>query len=297
MLKHLNIHGIAPARVVILGGSGFVGGELVKLLNFQRVSILSLGSKDLNLLEKGSETKLANLLKPDDILIFISAIAPCKNLEMLQANVLMAQTVCNALNNTPVQHVVYISSDAVYKDSSELISEESPAEPESLHGVMHLTRELALKAICESKLAIVRPTLIYGVNDPHNGYGPNQFRRLAADGKNITLYGNGEERRDHVFVKDVASLISKCIYWRSSGIINAVSGQVVSFFDLAIYIAAQYVPVVSIISQARSGSMPHNGYRGFDSSGIQRAFPEFKPTSWRDGLDLVACEMKNSSRD
>lgn len=295
MLKHLNQSEISPARVVILGGTGFVGGELVKLLNLQKVPILSLGSEDLNLLDKDSELKLSSLLNPDDVLVFISAIAPCKNLEMMQSNILMAQTVCNVLTKAPVHHVIYISSDAVYKDSTELISESSPAEPGSLHGAMHLSRELALKGICPSNLTIIRPTLIYGLNDPHNGYGPNQFRRLAADGKNITLYGNGEERRDHVFVQDVASLICKCIYWRSLGVINAVSGQVVSFFDLATYIAAQYLPVVSIISQARSAPMPHNGYRAFDSSSLQLSFPEFKSTSWRHGLDLVASEVTKLS--
>jgi UDP-glucose 4-epimerase len=291
MLKHLNQHEISPARVIILGGSGFVGGELVKLLNFQKIAILNLGSKDLNLLEKGSELRLSNLLKPDDVLVFISAIAPCKNLEMMQSNILMAQTVCNALAKAPVHHVIYISSDAVYKDSTELLSESSLAEPGSLHGVMHLSRELALKAICPSNLTIIRPTLIYGVNDPHNGYGPNQFRRLAADGKNISLYGNGEERRDHVFVRDVALLISKCISWRSVGLINAVSGEVVSFFDLANYIADQYFPRVSTLHQARSGPMPHDGYRAFDSSSLQLAFPEFECTPWKKGLDLVASEM------
>ena len=140
MLKHLNQHEIAPSRVVILGGSGFVGGELVQLLNFQKVPILNLGSKNLNLLEKSSESKLSDLLTPDDVLVFISAIAPCKNLEMLQSNILMAQTVCNALTKTPVHHVIYISSDAVYIDSTGLISESSPAEPGSLHGVMHSSR-------------------------------------------------------------------------------------------------------------------------------------------------------------
>ena len=145
-------------------------------------------------------------------------------------------------------------------------------------------------------MAIIRPTLIYGVNDPHNGYGPNQFRRLAAVGESIVLYGNGEERRDHVFVQDVALLICKCIYWRSVGLINAVSGQVVSFFDLANYIADQYLPRVSTVHQVRSGPMPHGGYRAFDSSSLQLAFPEFEPTPWKNGLDLMASKMPISPK-
>jgi UDP-glucose 4-epimerase len=41
----------------------------------------------------------------------------------------------------------------------------------------------------------VRSTLIYGEGDPHNGHGPNRFRRLAAAGQEIVLFGEGEERR------------------------------------------------------------------------------------------------------
>jgi nucleoside-diphosphate-sugar epimerase len=295
MLEHLNQYENKPTRVVILGGSGFVGGELSKLLRSQKIAVLSLGSKDLDLLEKGSESKLSNILRPDDVLVFVSAIAPCKNLEMLQDNIAIAQSVCSALIKTPVHHVIYISSDAVYKDSTDPISESSPAEPESFHGVMHLTRELALREICGSSLTIVRPTLIYGLNDPHNGYGPNQFRRLAVSGKNIVLYGEGEERRDHVYVQDVASLICKCIYRRSIGIINAVSGQIVTFADLASYIAGQYSTNVSITHQVRTGPIPHGGYRAFDGSSLQIAFPEFRSTPWKIGLDLVASEMSVST--
>jgi nucleoside-diphosphate-sugar epimerase len=39
------------------------------------------------------------------------------------------------------------------------------------------------------------------MGDPHNGYGPNRFRRLAAGGEEIVLFGEGEERRDHVQVE------------------------------------------------------------------------------------------------
>ena len=43
--------------------------------------------------------------------------------------------------------------------------------------------------------SFVRPTLVYGENDPHNGYGPNQFIRNAQNSKNIVFYLVGEERR------------------------------------------------------------------------------------------------------
>ena len=57
------------------------------------------------------------------------------------------------------------------------------------------------------KITIVRPTLIYGSSDPHNGYGPNQFIRLAQAKKDLSLFGRGEEKRDHVNVNDVGNII------------------------------------------------------------------------------------------
>ena len=45
--------------------------------------------------------------------------------------------------------------------------------------MMHVIRENYLKSLFLKKLCILRPTLIYGEGDPHNGYGPNKFIRLA----------------------------------------------------------------------------------------------------------------------
>ena len=70
---------------------------------------------------------------------------------------------------------------------------------------MHLTREMMIKEIKDIPIAIIRPTLIYGKNDPHNGYGPNSFNRLLDKNENIKLFGEGEEKRD-MYVNDVAEL-------------------------------------------------------------------------------------------
>ena len=74
----------------------------------------------------------------------------------------------------------------------------------SLHGLMHLVREKILLNIAKNNLCILRPTLIYGEKDPHNGYGPNQFVRRAMKNFSIELFGKGEEKRDHIWVNDLA---------------------------------------------------------------------------------------------
>ena len=223
--------------------------------------MLGLGRGEVDLLAAGAGERLRGLLRPDDALVFVSARAPCKNAAMLLENVRMAEAVGLALRAVPVAHVVYLSSDAVYRDSSAPLTESSCAEPGSAHGVMHLAREVLLRGDYAGPLAVLRPTLIYGADDPHNGYGPNRFRRLAAAGKEIVLFGEGEERRDHVHVEDVGALVCRLVQHRSNGVLNAVSGEVVSFRELAEFTAAQFPGSVPVKGSPRTGPMPHNGSR------------------------------------
>jgi nucleoside-diphosphate-sugar epimerase len=236
------------------------------------------------------------LLESSDALVFVSARAPCKDLAMLRENLVMAEAVCTALRTVPVSHLVYISSDAVYKDSPRPLTEVSCAEPGSLHGVMHLAREVALRQAFAGPFALIRPTLVYGFDDPHNGYGPNRFRRLAAAGENIALSGEGEERRDHVDVHDIAELVRLVLLHRSEGIANAVSGEVVSFRELAEFVASEFEPRVDVRSSPRSGPMPHDGYRAFDNSAITQAFPGFRFRVWREGLAALNARERAERR-
>ena len=292
MLKHLNPAATIPSRVVILGAGGFIAGAILRRIAESSIPTLGLGRPALDLLAPGATGMLAQALRSDDTLVIASAKAPCKNMEMLHENIIMVEAVCAALQKRPVAHVVYVSSDAVYKDSAEPITEASCAEPSSLHGAMHLTREIALRQAFSGPLALVRPTLMYGFDDPHNGYGPNRFRRLAASGHDIVLFGEGEERRDHVDVEDVAELVRLIALHRSAGVANAVSGEAVSFRELAEFAASEFAPRVTVRCSPRSGPMPHGGYRHFDNRAVLHAFPGFCFKSWRDGLSGIHMQQR-----
>src|SRR5260221_3834694 len=107
----------------------------------------------------------------------------------------MAEPVAQALAARPVAHVVYISSDAVYSDDANPVTERSCTAPTQLHGMMHAARELMLKSSTAAPFVALRPTLVYGAGDPHNGYGPNRFRRQAARGEPVQIFGDGDEQR------------------------------------------------------------------------------------------------------
>jgi len=198
----------------------------------------------------------------------------------------MLRTMAEALEKAPPAHLVNIGSDAVFGDEPLPLTENSQRAPESFHGIMHLAREAAF-AETGVPMASLRPTLIYGAADPHNGYGPNRFLRLARAGEEINLFGAGEERRDHVSVNDVAELALRIIIHRSRGTLNAVTGEVWSFREVAEMAAGLYDPRVAINGSPRQGPMPHGGYRPFDASATYAAFPDFSYTPLLEGLTAI----------
>jgi len=290
MLKHNLEYPVISARVVVMGAGGFIGASLVDVLSKKNVPHAALTSDKLNLLASDASEKFAEILKPEDTLVIISAIAPCKDNQMLKKNIDMMTSVCAAIEKSSPAHVIYISSDAVYADDTKPLNEESCAEPDSIHGVMHLAREIMLKQVCNMPLAVLRPTLIYGIGDTHNGYGPNQFFRLAVKGKNIVLFGQGEEQRDHVHIDDVIEIIGLVITHKSSGVLNIATGTVTSFKEIAQMVAALVNMSTIIKTTPRQGPMPHGGYRPFDTVSCHTAFPDFSYLQLEDGLKRMTPE-------
>jgi UDP-glucose 4-epimerase len=287
VLEHLSPVRKAPSRVVIIGAGGFVGGAIADQLAADKVPMLALTRKELDLLKPEASATLQRLLRADDSVVFVSALAPTRNNAMLIDNLRMAETVCTALAAQPVAHLVYISSDAIYSDDANPVTERSCQQPSSLHGVMHLAREIMLRTALKLPLAMLRPTLIYGAKDPHNGYGPNRFRRLATKGETITLFGDGEEKRDHVLVDDVAALTSAVLHHRSKGILNIATGRSASFREVAEMVVALSPRSVEIRATPRQNPITH---RHFDITDGLKAFPEFHYVALREGLARVAKE-------
>lgn len=274
-----------PARTVILGAGGFVGQAAARHMEAAGAPVLRLGRTELDLLAEGAAAKLAAVLDPSDALVVVSARAPCKNGAMLEENIRMMNAVAGALAVQPVAHLVYVSSDAVYADYDRPMTERDAVAPTALHGAMHLARELMLKdAAGQTPFAVLRPTLIYGPGDPHNGYGPNRFARLVQTGEDIVLFGEGEERRDHIHIDDVGALVAMTVRQRSEGILNLATGIVTSFRDIAEALAKMGGEPVEVKGSPRKGPMPHHGYRAFDITAIGQAFPGFVPRLLMDGL-------------
>ena len=285
MLEHKNAIPAKPVRVVIIGAGGFVGGAIARQLAADGVSVLPLTRKELDLLTDDAAAKLKGLLRPGDSIVMVSAIAPAKTVPGLIQNLKMGEAVCAALSETEIAHAVYISSDAVYADDANPVTERSYLAPSTIHGMMHAARELMLKSATQAPVAMLRPTLIYGAADPHNGYGPNRFRRQAARGEPILIFGEGEERRDHVFIDDVAKLVSLVLFQRSAGALNIATGVSTSFCDIAHTVMKQF-PGSGVKNLPRQGPRPHLLHRHFDITNCLKTFPSFHYTQLEKGLAL-----------
>jgi nucleoside-diphosphate-sugar epimerase len=263
-------------KVIVLGSSGFIAKNLKKFFLKKKVNSTFISSKTIDLVKQNSYKKLSKKINTGNIVIFISAKAPVKNLEMLTDNIKILENVSKAIGKKKIKQIIYISSDAVYSDSIKKIRENYNREPDNLHGMMHVVRENYLKSMFLKKLCILRPTLIYGEGDPHNGYGPNKFMRLAKKNEDILLFGKGEELRDHININDVVKIIYYSVIKNFRGEYTLATGNVISFFNIAKIIKKLYNSKSEIIFQKRLGKMPHRGYRCFDVNKIKKKIKNLK---------------------
>jgi len=290
VLEHKGHDARIAGNVVLLGGTGFLGRQLALVLRERGAAVRVLGSADIELTAQGAAAALADAWGADDALVFLSAITPDRGrgIDAFMANLRMAEAVCAAISASPPRHVVYLSSDAVYPFGDAPISECSAPSAPDLYGAMHWAREVMLGSVARGRLAVLRSTLLYGAGDPHNSYGPNRLRRMACNKGTITLFGAGEETRDHVTATDAAHIVAEVLAHGSTGLLNVASGRSVNYDDLARRIANLFDEPVEVTHTPRQNPVTH---RHFDVTALRRAFPEFRFTNLDAGLRIAHEEM------
>jgi nucleoside-diphosphate-sugar epimerase len=279
-----------PERVVLLGARGFIGAAIRKELDARSIPSLALSSAALNLVEAAAANKFAAMLKATDAVVMLAALTPDKGRDIatLMKNLTMMQNTCAAIERTGCAHMVYFSSDAVYDSAVSRVSGDTPASPQDLYGALHYTREIMARNLAKVPLLVLRPTLVYGLDDTHNSYGPNRFRRAARKDGKITLFGGGEETRDHIHVDDLAALTVRCLLHRSTGTLNAATGTSHSFYEVAEGVARQFKDVVEIVKTPRANPVTH---RHYDVTDTIKAFPDIRFIPLEDGVARVHREM------
>jgi len=286
MIQHRQSVPCPPRRVVVLGGSGFVGRNIVGFLQEREVPVVSLSSSEIDLCAADAASLLGQHIEEGDAVVVASGLTPDrgKDVVTLMRNLVMGQRLAEFLEEGPCAQVIYLSSDAVYGDSTSFVTEDTVPDPASLYGSMHVLREKMLSQALRKRdtpYLVLRPCALYGAGDTHNSYGPNRFIRSAVQEGRISLFGNGEEKRDHVHVRDVGRLIHQCLLMRSTGLLNVATGKSVSFRDLARAVAGHAGTGVTIECLPRQTPVSH---RHFDNVEAIRAFPTFRFTDLPSGL-------------
>ena len=274
---------------VIFGGNGFIGRSLQNIKSIQHDELRLSSSLEIDLTSVDAILKIQRLVNEGDDVVMLACQTPEKGSanELVSNNILMMANVLKGLADKDIRHFVYISSDAVYSLEEEYVKEDTAKCPDTLYGHSHLVREEMIKqSISDEKLCILRPCAVYGHEDPHGSYGVMKFLRQVKAGGYISIFGNGEELRDHLHVDDLAQSINVALEEKICGDFNIASGTSTSFFDIAATISSLIRNKVEIIRVDRRVPIRH---RYNIITKFKSAFSKIEPRSVEQGLtDLIA---------
>ncbi|WP_322906570.1 SDR family NAD(P)-dependent oxidoreductase [Paenibacillus sp. SGZ-1009] len=244
-------------RVLITGGAGFIGSHITDLLiekGYETYVIdnLSTGKRE-NINNKThfyemdirDEQKMSSFFEEHSIDIVIHHAAQVsvqqslKNpLEDLSINV---QGTLNVLSNAVkynVKKIIYASSAAVYGFPQYLsIDEEHPINPISFYGISKLTPEQYIKVYASMhniKYTILRYANVYGMRQDPRGEGGvvSIFLDKFLSGNTPTIYGDGEQTRDFIYVKDIAQANLLSLTSADNMVLNVGTNKEVSVNEL-----------------------------------------------------------------
>ncbi len=216
-------------QTLITGGAGFIGSALARALLAQghRVRVLdnlSTGRRD-NLAGLEVELVVGDVLEPRAldrainrvdwvfhlaamVSVPLSLSAPDRDLKV---NIAGTQSVLDAARRARVRRLVYSSSAAVYGDNPNLpLDEDAAVAPLSPYGVSKYAGELYARMYARTfgiETVALRYFNVYGPRqDPASPYSGVLSRFLAAVGGGVapTIFGDGLQSRDFIYVDDVA---------------------------------------------------------------------------------------------
>jgi nucleoside-diphosphate-sugar epimerase len=276
-------------RIILLGHSGFIGSHLEKNLTAHcSYEIIGKSLPDIDLSNLKSADQLLELFDENTVLVLMAAVKRQfgDTLEAFDKNMAIVENVCHLIEKSPVKHIIFMSSAAVYGEETHNtnISESTPVNPTSFYGIAKYTAERILKKTCLAKgisLICLRPPLIYGPGDSGKTYGPSGFSASALEGSTITLWGDGTELREFLYIDDLCHLIRTLIDKNINGELNVVSGNSYSFSEI-INILRTNFPELELDSKPRSKEKADNA---FDAAKVKKNLPEnYQFTSLEAGL-------------
>ena len=277
-------------NVILLGHTGFIGRNIYKTLVSAGVNnLIGISTDEIDLTaEKGHEA-LLKYLSPDCIVIMCSGIKKQlgDNLKSFEKNMTIVNNFMMAASKVHPQKIIFFSSASVYGEDVDhhgAISEETPVQPRTYYGIAKYTAERLLKKLCadmQTQLVILRPPLIYGRDDISRGYGPTGFMYKAVNNEELTIWGDGSEFREFIYVDDVGKIVNLLINSDYSGILNLVSGKSYTYKQILDSLNKIAGKNIKVVSRQRTKEKVNQHY---SNELIHNVLGDFKFTSLEDGL-------------
>jgi UDP-glucose 4-epimerase len=281
-------------RVLILGHTGFIGTHLTAHLQRARadVEIIGRAPASLDLTNRENVQALSGLLDPETAVVMLAATKRQfgDSLDNYLRNVQMVANLCQLLVDQPVGRLIYFSSAAVYGEDihNRAITEDTAVNPRTYYGVAKFASECLLRKTFESRasdsLLVLRPPLVYGPGDQGDTYGPSGFVRSVIRGRDVTLWGDGEELREFLCIGDLVRLVDRVISSDVGGVLNCAAGVSHSFRD-ALDVAISFATApVQVGTKPRTKAAVDNV---FLPRRLREVLPDFSFTSLEEGMRQV----------
>ncbi len=248
-------------RILVTGGAGFIGSNLVDELIKKGHQVfvidnLSTG-KYQNLNPKSKFIKLditgdkigeiVSKIKPAYIFHLAAQTSISKSVaspkEDFRTNLTALVPILEAAVKSKVKKFIFPSSAAVYGDSKKLpIVEDSPKNPVSPYGISKLCAEFLISSyqkLYGLPYAIFRFANVYGPRQDSSQEGGvvSIFIKNVLSNHPITIFGDGNQTRDFVYVSDVVRANMMVLEKNTIGIFNVSSGKETSINILSEKIA------------------------------------------------------------
>jgi UDP-glucose 4-epimerase len=278
-------------RLVVVGHTGFIGHYLVPELAAAAPGseVVGASTPDLDLTSQSGAAALLPLLGPNTTVVFLAGVKRQlgDTIESFETNIVIATNFCRCLQQQRIRRVVYVSSAAVYGEENHnlAITEDTPVRPTSLYGAAKFASEcLVVKTLRDAgrgSLAVVRPPLVYGPGDTSVSYGPSGFANAAMLRMPVTLWGDGTERREFLFVRDAAKLIASLAVAEHEGLFNLASGESHSYIDVLDEMRNALGREIPTTMRPRTKPKVDHG---FQNAALRRLFPDFRFTPLSEGV-------------
>lgn len=292
-------------HILVNGGAGFVGSHLVAALlaNDYAVTVLddfSTGSHDnvpesAEIVEQDINGDISSIIgaRDTDVVFHLAAQASVREslaqpVADTRTNVLGGVNVIAAACAHGVEHLITFSSGgAIYDPSAELPhTESSPIAPSSPYGLAQHTLERYQQLISEGSIphqTVLRPSNIYG---PRQGRGGEAgviaiFIQQLLAGEPLSIYGDGTQTRDFVYVQDVVRAAQLVLDQQLSGVFNVSTGTQTSVNEIAKKLRGLAEDVSVVHQDAVAGEVEHSM---LSAEKLQRATGWSARTSFVDGL-------------